>query len=197
MHFLVSQCYSWEGYHLVQALLEDGHEVSGLHGASLSDREVHLSMYLGRHAMFSEGIQKTDYKAYISFFGSAEKDIVAHHHVDISYEAGDASKIGNQILLPILYGEWMPRDEHALRWNGKRIPFEDAYFCRHALPIKPVMQTISKLLSGNREIERYQFYTKEVCPEQEDRTVIALARNIADDLAVLHRHYAQYSRFYN
>ncbi|MFP7168783.1 hypothetical protein [Terribacillus sp. 7520-G] len=196
MQFLVSQCYCWEGYHLVQALLEDGHEVSGQHEESLSDREEHLSMYLGRHALFSEGIQKKDYDAHISFFGSGKKDDLAYRHVDISYEADIDPNIENQILLPILYGEWMPRDVDAIRWNGKRIPFEDDYFCRHALPVKPVMQTISKILSGNRAIEKYHFYAKEVCPEQEDRTVIALKRDVMDDLAVLHRHYEQYSRFY-
>ncbi|PAF17694.1 hypothetical protein CHH69_08890 [Terribacillus saccharophilus] len=196
MHFLVSQCYSWEGYHLVQALLEDGHEVSGLHGQSLSDRETHLSMYIGRHAMFREGVQDTDYKAHVSFFGTEERSAESRHHVDISYAADNTPELEKQILLPILYGEWMPRDEEAVQWHGKRILFDDEHFLRNALPIKPVMQTISKLLSGDGSMNNYRFYTKEVCPEQGDRAAIALTRNIRDDLSGLHKHYAQFRFFY-
>ncbi|MFP7479677.1 hypothetical protein [Terribacillus saccharophilus] len=196
MHFLVSQCYSWEGYHLVQALLEDGHEVSGLHGQSLTDKETHLSMYIGRHAMFREGMRNTDYKAYISFFGAVDKSIENKSSIDICYAADDTPEREKQIMLPILYGEWMPRDEEAVEWNGKRILFDDEYFQRNALPIKPVMQTISKLLSGNEDIDNYRFYSKEVCPEQEDRAAIALTRNIKDDLSALHKHYAQFRFFY-
>ncbi|WP_123921887.1 hypothetical protein [Terribacillus saccharophilus] len=196
MRFLVSQCYSWEGYHLVQALLEDGHEVSGLQEQTLSDRETHLSMYLGRHAMFREGVQDTDYKAHVSFFGTAERSAESQQHVDISYATDDTSEQEKQILLPILYGEWMPRDEEAVEWNGKRMLFDDDYFHRNALPIKPVMQTISKLLSGDGNLDKYRFYTKEVCPEQEDRAAIALTRNIRNDLSALHKHYAQFRFFY-
>ncbi|PAE15778.1 hypothetical protein CHH91_12520 [Virgibacillus sp. 7505] len=196
MHFLVSQCYSWEGYHLVQALLEDGHEVSGLHGQSLTDKESHLSMYIGRHAMFREGIQDTDYKAYVSFFGTADERVENQSCVDISYAAENTSELEKQILLPILYGEWMPRDEEAIQWNNKRILFDDEYFHKNALPIKPVMQTISKLLSGDGTMTNYRFYTKEVCPEQEDRATIALTRNLKDDLSALHKHYAQFRFFY-
>ncbi|WP_175074351.1 hypothetical protein [Terribacillus sp. AE2B 122] len=196
MHFLVSQCYSWEGYHLVQALLEDGHEVSGLHGQSLSDRETHLSMYIGRHAMFREGVQDTEYKAHVSFFGTADRSVESQYHVDISYAADDTPELEKQILLPILYGEWMARDEEAVQWHGKRILFDDEDFLRNALPIKSVMQTISKLLSGDGSTNNYRFYTKEVCPEQEDRAAIALTRNIKDDLSSLHKHYAQFRFFY-
>ncbi|MFP7494796.1 hypothetical protein SFC66_13500 [Terribacillus saccharophilus] len=196
MQFLVNQCYTWEGYHLVQALLEDGHEVTGLHEEDLSEKEMHLSMYLARHAMFSEGLQGKQYDAAIGFFGSAAKRAESNRHVDISYEAAEESMRGNQILLPILYGEWMPRNEEAVIWNDRLIPFQDDYFLQHALPITSVMQTISKLLAAGREMEGYRIYAEEVCPEQEDRSIIAIKRNISDDLKVLHKHYGQYSRFY-
>lgn len=196
MHFLVSQCYSWEGYHLIQALLEDGHEVSGLHGQPLTDRETHLSMYIGRHAMFHEGVQDKDYKAHVNFFGTVDEREENQSRVDISYMEDNTSELEKQILIPILYGEWMPRDEEAVQWNNKRILFDDEYFQRNALPIKPVMQTISKLLARDGSIDNYRFYSKEVCPEQEDRAAIALTRNVKDDLSVLHKHYAQFRFFY-
>jgi hypothetical protein len=195
MHFLIDNCYSFEGYHLVETLLEEGHEVTGIHSSVLSDKEAHLSMYLGRHALFKEGIQKKDYAAYVTFFGEGERQVGAQR-VDLHYHRSDDTNAEVQILLPILYGEWMPRDTDALQWEGKNISFDDAFFRAHALPIQPVMQTVSKLLAGDTRSKNYRFYAKEVCPEQEDRTVIAFTRNLKDDLTALHQHYAKFSQFY-
>jgi hypothetical protein len=196
MHFLISNCYSFEGYHLVETLLEEGHEVSGIHSSVLSDKEAHLSMYLGRHALFNEGVQEKDYAAHVTFFGEGEEQVGSHRRVHLHYGTANAADAEVQILLPILYGEWMPRDKEALQWEGKTIPFTDPFFRTHALPIQPVMQTVGKLLTGDTRANNYRFYAKDVCPEQEDRTVIAFTRNLQDDLTALHQHYAKFSHFY-
>ncbi|QXE02711.1 hypothetical protein [Terribacillus sp. DMT04] len=198
MHFLIDNCYSFEGYHLVETLLEEGHEVSGIHSSVLSNKEAHLSMYLGRHALFEEGIQEKDYAAYVTFFGEGEKQVSAHRRVNLQYDKSDDTDTDAEvrILLPILYGKWMPRDTDTLQWEGKTIPFDDAFFRAHALPIQSVMQTVSKLLAGDTRSKNYRFYAKDVCPEQEDQAVIAFTRNLQDDLITLHQHYAKFSQFY-
>lgn len=141
MDFLVSNCYHWIGFHLVNKLLEEGYAVDGIvHPGFTND---HLSMYLGRNSSFQEVNSLTD-KSYHTTF------IVAGEPVErnigkrvINLICGDNETDNHvTIKLPLLYGKWMPMDEQGIYDGNDYVPFDSERFLENALSVESFIKSL-------------------------------------------------------
>src|SRR5699024_6793172 len=118
MSFLVTCCFDWVGFLMVNQLLEKGHEVDGV-DEETTDFKEHLSMFLGRNSAFrlKTRDELTYYDTAIMSGEEPCTDVMkARKMMNISCNKIQAKRKASMTTIhePVLFGEWMPMNERGM-----------------------------------------------------------------------------------
>lgn len=153
MEILVINYSDWIGYHLVDALLQEGYTVTGKDGAN--GNEI-LEDFFARNSYFKiYDKQKKETFSYAVCIGdelcadefTAEKIILLNANQSTKVERATAIEADK------LFGEWMPMDEEGFHYKGKKVLFSSDNFKTKGIYIGDFVKEIVKWLkeagSGN------------------------------------------------
>lgn len=166
MTICVTNCMDWIGFHLINRLTESDYQVEGISDLS-TKKEEEMSFMLGRNSQFSLYQHESELKdkeyTHIILLNSKKPDSVKAIK---TYNLGknlDNPDVIN-IVVPLLFGEWMPMDEKGIYSDKTYIQFDSDRFQDEAiyiddfvdcfmqwLPVKDLPRRIS--LSRNRNLE--------------------------------------------
>src|SRR5699024_5331671 len=137
MSHLVTNCFDWEGFHMVNQELDKGHEVEG-DDEETTDFKEHLSMFLGRNSEFRMKTRDelTSYDTAIVIREDPCTDVLkARKMLNISCNKIQAKREASMttIHVPILFGEWMPMNEQGMYVGNQFISFDSAHFLSEAV----------------------------------------------------------------
>ncbi|WP_217585941.1 hypothetical protein [Lentibacillus saliphilus] len=155
MCVLVENCFHWVGYHLVQQLLDDNEEVDGIDDQRTL-KQVHLAMYVARHAQFQLlqnpeiNWEERQYSIHITVDTSVEVlETKPNGALTLTTSSQDTST-SDTIELPLLFGEWMPMTEDGMyRENGDWIGFQSEQFANEAVYVVDFMKVLVHCIKKN------------------------------------------------
>ncbi|MBP1969030.1 hypothetical protein J2Z83_001133 [Virgibacillus natechei] len=195
MTILVDNCNHWIGFHIVNDLLLANYTVNGI-----GDENKNLSMFLGRNSSFEfvGPDVKKNYDTAISI-GNQLASIQSDRTLIINaiHEQKD-----NEVTIkaPLLFGEWMPMDEHGLYRNNERITFDSNYFKTEAIYIKDFTNGLlqwlkAEYLPSSMDVESVRNKVKKNV-KLESSIYISDNRPIEENLENVLEHYHLYKSFH-
>lgn len=145
MSFLVTNCYDWVGFHIVNQLLENGYEVDGINNSS--NDPSHLAMFLGRNSSFTlttkEKMSEYDFTFVIkkcSFIDEIKSKLLVEINIIKQSKKMDENFLF--IKQPLLFGEWMPMNNKGMYYNKNYILFNSSKFQTEAIYIKDFIHAL-------------------------------------------------------
>lgn len=138
MTICVANCLHWIGFHIVNRLLEDGYQVDGI-ADNNSEREEELSLMLGRNSSFTlyNNENQLKDKSYTDMIlvGNKQRTMMQSKKI-FTIGKNIKQKTGSiNIELPLLFGEWMPMDEHGVYLDDHYVKFDSRRFKDKAIYI--------------------------------------------------------------
>jgi len=135
MEVLVINYTDWIGYHIVEALLNEGYSVKALAG---KNGNVNVEDFFARNSAFSlyEKQQDIPQPLVICIGESEEWDGIKMERlilINSMSEVETEKKLS--IDTPFLFGEWMPMDEKGFYRQGERIYFSSELFKKEGIYI--------------------------------------------------------------
>lgn len=121
MTILVAPCFHWIGFHLVEELLNEGEEVVGMQKIN-TEKEENLALFLGRNSSFIHTDEIDNFEG-VPFSSILTTDKYAltetlttleaknYFYLTRGSETGSVKKDWTVINRPLLFGEWMDREE--------------------------------------------------------------------------------------
>lgn len=196
MTILVGNCNNWIGFHIVNDLLLANYTVNGI-----GDENENLSMFLGRNSSFEfvGPDVKKNYDIAISI-GNQLATIQSDRTLIIN--AIHEQKKDNEVTIkvPLLFGKWMPMNEHGLYKNDELITFDSNYFKTEAIYIKDFTNGLLQWLKAeylpfNMNVDSVRNKAKENV-KLENSIYISDNRPIEENLENVLEHYRRYNSFY-
>lgn len=124
MSFVVINCFHWIGYHIVEALIEEGEDVYGIEKPGVNN-QTNLEMYVGRNSLFHHKMKRTEND-------SGPFIIVEDEHIIYQHNKEGCEQI---ITTFFVFGEWMPMNTHGMYQKDNYIRFASNEFKRNAIHI--------------------------------------------------------------
>ncbi|PAV29206.1 hypothetical protein CIL05_12475 [Virgibacillus profundi] len=145
MTFLVASCNHWIGFHIVNALLEEGYEVDGVSGEAGNEN---LPMFFGRNSLFTmvNANERKDYDIVIIIDETLNMERIESKRIIKIGEISDGSENTVHIKNLLLYGEWMAMNEKGIYSNNEFIPFNSKTFQDEAIYIKDFTKALIQWL---------------------------------------------------
>jgi len=202
MSILVTNCFHWMNYHLVNELIENGYTVAGMGGQMTKEKE-HLSMLIGRNSLFSL-ITDQELEQYQTVIGVGETDdtIDTRRFIMINHEGQQADLQKNRTFIqtPILFGEWMPMDQKGAYINDTYITFESPEFLATAIYIKDFIHYLLTCIKEKHLPEKITIQSSRNVESGEvllDKSVY-IQDNIPIEKTVnkVRNHYEQFKAYY-
>ncbi|MRH43375.1 hypothetical protein GH741_11865 [Aquibacillus halophilus] len=211
--YVVSNCFNWIGFHFLQKILNNSEEVVGLDQIS-TDKEENLYLSVGRNSLFTHVTSKRDLKKEIN---SKQVDVVfdlmdsdelladEEFHADnwVQFKNEIAKDNTNNLIhveLPLLYGEWMPRDNNGIFHTRNYIKFDSETFENEAIYIDDFVDAMWQILSSRKKPEKIKFKSlrKEGRDEKDPAQVLYIREKerMETRLLNLNNHFEQFSKFY-
>ncbi|MDC3417217.1 hypothetical protein [Aquibacillus salsiterrae] len=212
--YVVSGSFHWIGFHIVQYLLATGQEVIGLDIID-TDKKDNLSMFVGRNSSFTHVEHSDDL-----LHNSKQSDYIVFEVAE-DKERFSLPELGNKkvynfcttrkenevlddtcyVKLPLLYGEWIPRDYDGIFFQDEYIRFDSTRFQREAVYISDFIESLlqviatsdrvlgTNLLIIKRKNEREEY-------KEKGTIVVDESKPMEKRLAELDDHYELYKDFY-
>jgi len=204
MSFLVTNCFEWVGFHMVNQLLEKGYEVDGIDEETTAFKE-HLSMFLGRNSAFrlKTRDELTSYDMAIVIGEDPCTEVLkARKMMNISCNKIQAKRKASMttIHVPVLFGEWMPMNERGMYVGNQFISFDSAQFLSEAVYIKDFINGLFQWMQANDLPSSLEVKSKdsESRAVKLDNTVyIHDNERTEDKLKKVLNHYRNYQHFYH
>lgn len=203
MSFLVTNCFDWIGFHMVNHLLEKGYTVDGMDEETTASKD-HLSMFLGRNSAFHLKKKKelTTYDTAIVIGEEPCPDgLKAKQIINIRRnKLQDTQKTSMTMLyVPVLFGEWMPMNDKGMYVNNQFITFDSAHFLSEAIYIKDFIAGLfqwmqSADIPSGLEVKSKGSEIKDV--KLENTVYIRNNEQTADKIKKVLKHYRNYQQFY-
>jgi len=203
MSFLVTSCFDWVGFHLVNQLLEKGYEVDGIDEETTALKE-HLSMFLGRNSAFrlKTRDELRSYDTAIVIGENPCTDVLkAKQMINVSRNKIQAKREASMttIHVPVLFGEWMPMNEQGMYVGNQFISFDSAHFLSEAVYIKDFIAGLFQWmqvddLPSSLEVKSKSSESRAV--KLENTVYIRDNERTADKLKKVLNHYRNYQHFY-
>lgn len=155
MSYFITNCFNWIGFHIVNDLLERGFEVAGQDTFSTATAEQ-LAMMVGRNDLFSLVTdEKTTKKHYQTMIVNGASEPPLHIHAEKSFKLCRGEEENPEsnmvtIKLPLLFGEWMPMNEHGVYDQQTFIPFDSETFYNEAVHIEDFLPSFMQCLQASR-----------------------------------------------
>ncbi|GGB39946.1 hypothetical protein F3157_07075 [Virgibacillus dakarensis] len=155
MSFLVTNCFDWIGFHIINYLVENGYQVDGFDNTATNKKE-NLAMMVGRNDLFSLLQDKKEcrerYTAIIINGSNGHAlDLKADKMVklcrDEARKEGDAQL--TTVMLPLLFGEWMPMNEKGMYAQNRFVPFDSDVFLNDAIYIEDFVLCLMQIIQSN------------------------------------------------
>ncbi|WP_186576644.1 NAD(P)-dependent oxidoreductase [Aquibacillus kalidii] len=208
--FLIVGCYDWVGYHITNKLLEQGQEVIGIDTMD-SDKKENLAMFVGRNGLFShydsaqavikDKKHKEGFKAIIFIKPEDISDIE-----EISYFSQVSlclrSKNENMdecvtfVDIPLLYGEWMPRDNEGIFHGEEYVRFDSDQFKKEATYIEDFVNAFIKFAEESESPDYAMFASDKSEKEDENITIVRETKSQGERLQELDEHYEKFHFLY-
>ena len=203
MSFLVTSCFDWVGFHMVNQLLEKGHEVDGV-DEETTDFKEHLSMFLGRNSAFrlKTRDELTSYDTAIVIGEDPCTDVLkARKMMNISCNKIQAKRKASMttIHVPVLFGEWMPMNERGMYMGNQFISFDSAHFLSEAVYIKDFINGLFQWMQADdlpSSLEVKSKSSESRAVKLENTVYIRDNERTPDKLKKVLNHYRSYQQFY-
>lgn len=154
MEVLIMNYTNWIGFHLAEALLNEGYKVDGFEG---KDGNENLVDFLARNSNF-RSLGNLEERVYPLVIYSGQEGQLPRISVERAFLINPVSSIHEEniisIHIPLLYGEWMPMDENGIYVNEKRIYFSSELFKREAIYIGDFIQLLLQWINKKPPIEK-------------------------------------------
>ncbi|WP_138416458.1 hypothetical protein [Aquibacillus sediminis] len=157
--YVVSRCFNWIGYHLVDQLLQQGQEVIGIDDIKTPKQE-HFALLIGRNSLFThqETVEEARKEGEIDTLFTINDHERAESLSDLKtskwiHLSNQAIRDGDHIInvhLPLLYGEWMPRDAEGCYVQQQYIRFDSDTFKHQAIYIQDFVQALIQLVKSEQ-----------------------------------------------
>lgn len=203
MSFLVTSCFDWVGFHIVNQLLEEGYDVDGIDEETTAFKE-HLSMFLGRNSAFSLKTKNElePYDTAIMIGDSPCTDVLkAKRMINISRNKIQARReIPMTIIhVPVLFGEWMPMNEQGMYVGNRFISFDSAHFLSEAVYVKDFIAGLFQWIQADElppSLEVKSKSSESRSLKLENTVYIHDNERTADKLKKVLHHYRSYQQFF-
>ncbi|WP_085992748.1 hypothetical protein [Oceanobacillus senegalensis] len=152
MSVLVVNCNQWIGFHVVNELLDNQHEVDGVIDRNISDD---LSMFFGRNSSFSfvSGKERKIYSTCIIIGHNKEIDVPHAERIFVinSDEETIHSLNENTVhIQALLFGEWMPMNQNGFYHDGKLLSFDSKEFKEDAIYIHDFTSALVQWVNSSK-----------------------------------------------
>ncbi|MEN1970324.1 hypothetical protein WMZ97_19905 [Lentibacillus sp. N15] len=154
MTVLVTNCFHWIGFHIVNHLLENGYQVDG-EATCMTTSAEHFALMVGRNDAFSLIRDKSDRKENYQLMIINQSDEAMQHiktkkSFKLCRNHEDKTNLDRTaIILPMLFGEWMPMDEQGIYDQGNFISFNSEVFTNEAVYIGDFIQCLMQCLHSS------------------------------------------------
>ncbi|UFU00557.1 hypothetical protein KO561_06340 [Radiobacillus kanasensis] len=189
---VINNCFHWIGYHLLQKFLEGGYEVMGCDPITSEKRE-HLSMFVGRNSHFEWMETLPDAR-------KKESDII---YIDVQPHVLFIQLEDNQthtISTPMLFGEFMDREDDGFEYKDTFISFESKKFNEEAVWIEDFVDILFSLFKENQLNKDWKVksLSKSMREEEDGDEVIYVRQTdtVSNRLQLIDEHYQQYTNLY-
>ena len=135
MEVLVINYTDWIGYHIVEALLNEGYTIKALAG---KNGNMNITDFFARNSAFSlyEKQQDKPYPLVICIGEDEEWDGLKMERLILINSSSEVETEKTlSIDAPFLFGEWMPMDEKGFNRQGERIDFSSELFKKEGIYI--------------------------------------------------------------
>ncbi|GGM24982.1 hypothetical protein GCM10011351_08340 [Paraliobacillus quinghaiensis] len=207
--FVIIGCFNWIGFHLLETLLQNGEEVIGVDQLDHPKRE-HLSMFVGRNANFTyyetlDQVKKNNLNNHIQavFMCDQVQSFNRKSISSLKYIQFFPKQKGQQevieVKLPLLYGEWMDRDENGIYNSNEFIQYDSALFKEKAIYIKDFIGAIIQLSDASNSPSTVSYYTPEQLQEQQSSVTdlfILPSNSPTRNLEKVEAHYQRFNEMY-
>lgn len=190
----------WIGFHLAEALLNEGYTVHGIKGENGNEN---LEGFLVRNSNFhvQRKIEKRNYLLVICP-GNNEKiseldaaQTLFINTVDIDQESGILL-----INVPFLYGEWMPMDEEGFYVTNQKVAFDSEIFKNEAIYIGDFIKLFLQWIGKTTDLEEIRMKLGKNITNQavklEKTFFVDENVPIGDKFEKIIGHYKKYHKFY-
>lgn len=138
MEIVIIGCYDWIGFHLANKLVEEGISIIGVDNSE-SEKADTMSLFFGRNAAFSHYKSENEI---LKRKRSPDAIFIIHQSVSdewlesfkdipiitcIKKNSSIEPTVGTMIILPDLYGPWMPTNGKDCKIISKQIPESSIY----------------------------------------------------------------------
>lgn len=211
--YLISGSFNWVGFHFVQKLLETGNEVVGVDCLDTEKKE-NLSMYIGRNSLFThiDNIgdlllrNKQDFKAIFLINHDLEEESLislTRDNIFNFYHGKQETTYSDRVIqveLPLLYGEWMPRNEEGFYQKEEFFRFDSKQLEEEAIYIEDFVQSFLQIISSSNvpnHIKMEPLKKKRDREDCEDEIIfVRETQPIKNRLEILDEHYQTFKKLY-
>ncbi|MCT2535640.1 hypothetical protein NC661_06800 [Aquibacillus koreensis] len=208
--YVIVGCNHWIGYHLANKLLDEGSSVIGLDSDKAQEQQD-LVLFFGRNSAF-EHVQsvtelykqhkKEKFEAIFQLFQVDNKKQFEKFDAKkwFQLQIEDSIDQAKQVELPLLYGEWMPREKDGFYKSETFYSFSSKEFQRDGVYIGDFVEALIQLSKSNHAQETISFkpLRKDVQPNREEKNTIYIRESLPLEqrFKKLQQHYKQFSSLY-
>ncbi|CQR46992.1 hypothetical protein BN1058_01281 [Paraliobacillus sp. PM-2] len=209
--YVIAGAFHWIGYHMIDYLLARGEEVIGIDTLD-SNKKDHLLMSVGRNANFSfyEDIKEIPTKK----MSYTQTNLILIDHTIRLYDylldnmecysihttppISTKSEAITYIQVPMLYGNWMSRNDNGLFWNKEIIPFYSQLFRSEAIFVDDFVHVLMQIIKSGLKPAVIQIQRANKKRASKDRSIIYIVKNREreEELEQLDDHFRQNRELY-
>lgn len=209
--FVVSNCFDWIGYHLTNKFLNEGIRVVGIDRTDTEKKE-HLSMFFDRNSLFKKihsfseirkEYKKESVEALFELdgdktFKELDNQEVLQHFI-LNTRNSKVEKSAIKIKYPLLYGEWMPREEKGFYQGEEFIHFDSRTFQEEAIDIDDfagALRQLATLRKLPKTVEFKSINSQSRSDPNQDLLFVRQSKPMKSRLRELDDHYKRFRFFY-
>ncbi|MBM7571522.1 hypothetical protein [Aquibacillus albus] len=208
--YVVLGAFHWIGYQIITRLLDDSYEVIGIDKME-SEKKENLSMYIGRNSLFthvssSEEMNQLQKLQQINILFEIDSSQLFNDRYSLNTETvinldkGRVKASSNtvDVDLPLLYGEWMPRNDNGVYHNGQFVAFDSEQFKNEAVYIQDFITCLIETISNYKQ-DRVAIKAFDPSFDSKDAQKTICIRETKDKderIKELNDHYKMYKNFY-
>ncbi|MDC3413698.1 hypothetical protein NC797_17520 [Aquibacillus sp. 3ASR75-11] len=211
MTYLVTNCFDWVGFHIVNRLLHDGNEVIGIDKMDTEKKE-NLALFIGRNSAFrhEEEIGNNVNDEMTAIYHISDQierskelaSISARNNINIKFskKSKPFHNDWTTIVCPILCGEWMERDDEGFYWGDEYIRFDSRRFDDEVIYIDDFISWLFQLENSNIKAREIRLHSNQMTGNGTDRASdLYLCQRKSPDRCkrLLHEHYRNFRNLYN
>ncbi|WP_188455316.1 hypothetical protein [Virgibacillus oceani] len=202
MAYVVTNCFDWIGYHLVNHLLNQGQNVIGFDEIS-SDKKETLSLFFGRNELFTLNPSKRNKQGDdIAISVDVQTSGHSERTIQLRFDKPEEKRKTNivSIKLPLLFGEWMEMNDDGFYDKNDFVRFDSERFLTEAIYIKDFIYCVMQFTKSAylpELIEIKSFREKEMNDaDQETSIYVRDKKPITENLKIVQAHYAKFRKLY-